>query len=197
MICHGERTVLWRDVLPPHQEVGVVHAEAILVDQQVLGLQVPHGAEHMHPAQGLADLEGQVDKLLLGEGLQVLLTKSQEGAQGDGVHDLLGQIEGGFTHHDLLSGHDVAVHEPPAPEEPEYVYLFVFRTQEGRVEVLEHEIPVQGLVVASVRGRQWTNPDQLLQEEPPIKGLTGSRIPYFFCGHDSTPEVVRAQRARI
>ncbi len=85
--------MLRRDILSPHQEVGVVHAEAILVDKQVLGLQVPHHAEHVHPAQGLADLKGQVDKFLLGEGLQILLTKPQEGTQGDSVHNLLGHIE--------------------------------------------------------------------------------------------------------
>ncbi len=89
------------------------------------------------------------------------------------------------------------MHETPGPEEPEYVQILVFRTQESRVEVLEHEIPVQGLVVASVRGRQWAYPDQLLQKEARIEDLTRSRIPYFVRGHDSTPEVVRAQRARI
>ncbi len=175
--------MLRRDVLSAHEEVRIVHTEPILADEEVLGLQVPHDAQHVHRSQGLADLEGQVYKLLLGERLQVLLAKPEQGAQGDRVHHLLGEVERALADHDLLCGHDGLVHEAASSKQPEDVHVLLVRAEEHRMDVLQYKVPVQGLVMTTVGRRRGTDPNQLLQEEPTIEGLTRSRIPHVFRRH--------------
>ena len=122
-VREGERAVFRRDRCPSHQEVGIVHFQTGVGKDDVFGFEVPVGTEHMHPAQGLADLEQQLHDFALVEGLEILLPQFLESAQRDAVDDVLGQEEVSAVGEDFVHREDVLVEEPPSPIEPEEIRL--------------------------------------------------------------------------
>ena len=142
--------MVWRDDGPAGEEIGVIDLQPAVGQQEILRFEVTIGAQHMDPAQRLADLKDEVSNLFLVEWFQILLPQLLQCPQADTVNDVLGEKEVVVVGEDFLDCEEILVQESACPVETEEVGLFVLSAPQTGVHVFEHDLLAEGLVFRSI-----------------------------------------------